>query len=73
MTGLVEEDKHVLIIVVDKGKGIIPEDRERIFERFYRSDGRRKGEGSASGFPTLTCIMVIFRSKVPLMWKPCSK
>ncbi|RXZ81027.1 sensor histidine kinase [Paenibacillaceae bacterium] len=47
--GLVEEEEEVIISVADRGKGIALEDRERIFERFYRADGGRKGEGLGIG------------------------
>lgn len=37
---------HVTLAVTDQGKGIPPEDLERIFEKFYR---RAKGDGRAAG------------------------
>jgi len=44
------EPKQALIEVHDDGPGIIPADRERIFERFYRSDpSRRRPDGEEAG------------------------
>lgn len=47
--GLVENDEDVCITVKDRGRGIAPADQERIFERFYRADDGRKGEGLGLG------------------------
>jgi signal transduction histidine kinase len=41
-----EEAGWALIQVCDNGKGIAPEERERIFEPFYRPAGSREKEGS---------------------------
>jgi signal transduction histidine kinase len=40
-------EDHVVLSVIDSGPGVPPEDRERIFERFYRRDpnGTRPGMG----------------------------
>jgi len=55
--GLAQEDEHVIITVKDRGKGMVPEDRERIFERFYRSDGGRIGEGLGIGLSIVKDIV----------------
>jgi signal transduction histidine kinase len=39
----------ILIEVADEGPGVAPEEREHIFERFYRSDRARQGEGAGLG------------------------
>lgn len=42
-------DALVRIAVVDQGAGISPEQRERVFERFYRGDEARSRETGGSG------------------------
>jgi PAS domain S-box-containing protein len=45
------EDAEVLVYVSDQGIGIVPEDRERIFDRFYRADNSlsRATQGAGLG------------------------
>jgi signal transduction histidine kinase len=47
--GLAEEEGDVILSVINRGNGVATEYRERIFERFYRVDGGRKGEGLGIG------------------------
>jgi two-component system, OmpR family, sensor histidine kinase VicK len=44
-------EEGVLIEVADTGKGIAPEDIDRIFERFYRGSGSLQQEGFGLGLP----------------------
>ncbi len=47
--GVGKEDKAVLIFVEDDGAGIPLEYQERVFERFFRLDDARSGQGSGLG------------------------
>jgi signal transduction histidine kinase len=44
-----DERAGVQVQVTDSGPGIAPEERERIFERFYRSDRARRDSGTGLG------------------------
>ncbi|MFD0586476.1 ATP-binding protein [Paenibacillus sp. GCM10027627] len=46
---LIEAENHICISVMDRGKGIAPEEQTRIFDRFYRADAGRKGDGLGIG------------------------
>ncbi|MGI9540283.1 MAG: HAMP domain-containing sensor histidine kinase, partial [Miltoncostaeaceae bacterium] len=45
------EGADVVLTVQDDGPGVAPEDRERIFDRFYRAPTLRGSEGSGLGLP----------------------
>ena len=44
--GLRQEGRHLILEVYNTGEGIAPEDLPHIFERFYRCDKARTGNGS---------------------------
>jgi signal transduction histidine kinase len=44
---VVVERESVLLSVADHGPGIAEDDRKRVFERFYRADAARSGDGGA--------------------------
>lgn len=61
----IEEEKTVLIAIMDKGKGVSPEDQDHIFHRFYRSSGRQ-GEGLGIGLSIVKDIVEAHQGSVEM-------
>lgn len=51
--------EEVRIIVQDEGPGIAIEDRERVFERFYRVDSERSRQTGGSGLGLSICRAIV--------------
>ncbi|UWZ85770.1 sensor histidine kinase [Occallatibacter riparius] len=45
------QDGKVILFLADKGKGIREEERERVFEKFYRGKSERHLQGTGMGLP----------------------
>jgi signal transduction histidine kinase len=58
------DEQFATIIVKDKGKGIPPEHLARIFDRFFRVDGGRKGEGLGIGLAIVKDIVLAHKGSV---------
>ncbi len=55
-------DGEAVLQVIDHGQGLTPEQAERVFERFYRTDpSRQRGEGGGSGLG-LSIVDAVVRS-----------
>jgi signal transduction histidine kinase len=67
---LAKEADGVCITVKDKGKGVAPEDQERIFERFYRADEGRNGEGLGIGLSIVKEIVESHQGHIQLKSNP---
>lgn len=68
--GLVEEYDVVCITIKDKGRGIAPEDHKLIFERFYRVDEGRNGEGLGIGLSIVKEIVESHQGDIEVISTP---
>lgn len=50
---------HLIISVSDRGPGIPPAERERIFDRFYRLERDRRGQCTGSGLGLAICHGIV--------------
>lgn len=59
-------DSHVAFWIKDFGRGIRPEDRDRIFARFTRGPGPRRSEGSGLGLAIVKAIAEAHHGRLEL-------
>ena len=71
--GLTEKVDTLLMMVIDKGRGISLQDQEHVFERFYRIDGSRKGEGLGIGLSIVKEITSLHDGSISLTSAPFEK
>jgi signal transduction histidine kinase len=55
---ITEEAGRLSLIVSDTGSGIQPQDKEKIFKRFYRGDGSRSTPGNGLGLSLVRAIVI---------------
>ncbi|MBW5445772.1 HAMP domain-containing protein [Cohnella sp. CFH 77786] len=67
---LTADEQSVNVIVKDKGKGIPPEHQAQIFERFYRVDRGRKGEGLGIGLAIVKDIAEAHQGSIEMNSTP---
>lgn len=61
---------HAAIEVADRGPGIAPEHRTRVFDRFYRSDAARARPGSGLGLSIVAQIAAVHVGTVSVHGRP---
>jgi signal transduction histidine kinase len=71
--GLSEKNDALFMTVTDKGLGIPLEDQEHVFERFYRVDDSRKGEGLGIGLSIVKEIITLHDGSITLKSVPFEK
>jgi signal transduction histidine kinase len=66
------DNRDATILVRDRGVGIAPEDRERIFEKFYRAENvlRLRPQGAGLGLKIVRHIMEAHGGEVRLESEP---
>ncbi|BBI36628.1 sensor histidine kinase [Cohnella abietis] len=64
--GLTEKDDSLFMTVIDRGRGIPYQDQKHVFERFYRVDGSRKGEGLGIGLSIVQEIIALHGGSITL-------
>jgi signal transduction histidine kinase len=52
-----QADGQAVMAVTDTGPGVLPEDRDRVFERFYRSPAVADKRGTGLGLPIVRAIV----------------
>ncbi|MFA6930346.1 MAG: ATP-binding protein [Lentisphaeria bacterium] len=57
---ITEQAGRLSLTVSDTGSGILPEDMENIFKRFYRSDGSRSKPGNGLGLSLVKAIVTAY-------------
>lgn len=63
--GITYENGHLVVKVSDNGRGILREERERVFEKFYRSS-TTKGSGIGLGLSLVKGYVEILQGKIKL-------
>lgn len=67
---LTADEQSVNVIVQDKGKGIPPEHQAHVFERFYRVDSGRNGEGLGIGLAIVKDVALAHHGSVEMSSTP---
>ena len=61
---LSKEDDKIIFSLKDKGKGISPEDQNRVFEKFYKADKARSSDGNGLGLSIVKRIVDIHKGEI---------
>lgn len=67
---LTKSDTQASVIIRDEGTGILPEDRSRIFERFYKADKSRSKDGNGLGLAIVKKIVELSNGEIRFESEP---
>lgn len=56
---LLQKDNQVILQVIDNGNGIAPEDKKRIFDKFYRSGNEKTRTTKGTGLGLYLCKKIV--------------
>lgn len=70
--GLSKDHTNAVVRVIDRGKGIAPEEQDRIFERFYRGTNQddRTGDGVGLGLAIVKHVALTHHGSVSVWSRP---
>jgi signal transduction histidine kinase len=63
---LQQQNGSAILEVKDDGPGIAPEAQEHIFDRFYRGDPAREGNGTGLGLALVRSIVQLHKGQIRL-------
>lgn len=65
---LTTDDRHIILRVADQGQGIAKENRQKVFERFYREDESHSNKvtGSGIGLSIIKMIIEKYHGKITI-------
>jgi signal transduction histidine kinase len=55
-----------VLTVTDNGPGVPPQDRDKVFQRFWRGDGSRTTPGSGLGLSLVEAVAALHETEVAL-------
>jgi heavy metal sensor kinase len=67
---LEQQDGSAVLQVIDNGPGIAPESQEHIFDRFYRGDPAREGDGTGLGLALVRSIVELHHGQISVSSAP---
>lgn len=63
---LAEKEDKIIIIIADNGPGIPKDEREKVFQRFYRLDQSRTTSGNGLGLSLVLAVIKMHQGKIDL-------
>lgn len=67
---IMREERHISLRVADQGKGIAPEDHERIFKRFERAESAKDTRGLGLGLYITSEIIRMHGGEIKVLSRP---
>lgn len=64
---LLSGEKNIQLFVVDQGPGIMPDKRDKVFNRFFRIEGSRHQPGNGLGLSLVKAVVHLHRGEIKLL------
>jgi signal transduction histidine kinase len=59
-------DDHPRLTIIDSGPGVAEDEREKVFDRFYRADASRSTEGNGLGLSLVAAVIALHGGSITL-------